>query len=126
MAGFVTKILKSGLGIFTSRIFGMLRDISIAGFFGANGATDAFVAAFAVPNLFRAFFAEGALASVFVPFLSDKLTGDGEQKASVYLSSLITIISGVVIFLIAIVMIFPSIITYIFLPDTLMIRRFLL
>ncbi len=116
MAGFVTKIIKSGLGVFTSRIFGMVRDICIAGFFGANGATDAFVAAFAVPNLFRAFFAEGALASVFVPFLSDKLTMEGEQKASVYLSSLITVISSVVLILTVLVMAFPDIVTYIFLP----------
>lgn len=116
MAGFVKKVLKSGLGILTSRIFGMVRDVLVAGFFGANALTDAFFVAFAVPNLFRAFFAEGALSSVFVPIMSDKLTKEGEHSASDYLTSLVFFVSGVIIVLLAVVFIFPKISVTVFMP----------
>ena len=53
-----------------SRISGVLRDITIASVFGASSITDAFVLAFRIPNLFRAFFAEGAFSQAFVPTLS--------------------------------------------------------
>lgn len=52
MSGFIHKVLKSGLGIFTSRIFGLIRDIAVAGYFGASGLTDAF---FSLHSLFPTF-----------------------------------------------------------------------
>ena len=42
-----------------SRILGLLRDIVIAGYFGAGMASDAFFVAFRIPNLLRRLFAEG-------------------------------------------------------------------
>jgi putative peptidoglycan lipid II flippase len=116
MAGFVKKVLKSGLGILTSRVFGMVRDVLVAGFFGANALTDAFFVAFAVPNLFRAFFAEGALSSVFVPIMSDKLTKEGEHSASDYLTSLVFFVSGVIMVLLAVVFMFPEASVTVFMP----------
>lgn len=116
MAGFVAKIIKSGLGIFTSRIFGMVRDALIAAYFGVNGLTDAFFIAFAVPNLFRAFFAEGALSSVFVPFLSDKLTHEGEKQASGYLTSMIMAVAGAIFVLILAISLFPKQFIVMFMP----------
>ncbi|MGE4266137.1 MAG: murein biosynthesis integral membrane protein MurJ [Deferribacterales bacterium] len=116
MAGFVKKVLKSGLGILTSRVFGMVRDVLVAGFFGANALTDAFFVAFAIPNLFRAFFAEGALSSVFVPILSDKLTKEGERSASHYLTSLIIFVSAAVLVLLVAVFIFPEFSVTVFMP----------
>ncbi len=52
---------------FVSRIFGYLRDVVIAVFFGASGATDAFFVAFRIPNFLRRLFAEGAFSQAFVP-----------------------------------------------------------
>jgi putative peptidoglycan lipid II flippase len=54
-----------------SRIFGFIRDMLIAHIFGVDSATDAFFAAFKVPNFLRRLFAEGAFAHAFVPVLSD-------------------------------------------------------
>jgi len=116
MAGFVKKVLKSGLGILTSRVFGMVRDVLVAGFFGANALTDAFFVAFAVPNLFRAFFAEGALSSVFVPIMSDKLAKEGEHSASYYLTSLVFFVSAVILVLLGIVYMFPETSVTVFMP----------
>jgi putative peptidoglycan lipid II flippase len=64
-----------------SRIMGMVRDMVVSRLFGAGLASDAFVAAFQIPNMLRRFFAEGALVSAFVPTFSATLTQRGEDKA---------------------------------------------
>jgi len=63
-----------GLATLASRILGFLRDMIVAGAFGAGLLTDAFFVAFRIPNLFRRLLAEGALASALVPVFSDYLT----------------------------------------------------
>jgi len=115
MSGFMHKILKSGLGIFTSRIFGFIRDMAVAGFYGASGLTDAFFVAFAIPNLFRAFFAEGALSSAFVPLLSDNMKKE-RQEAENYLTSLLLAVSGVLFFILILTSVFPEYIIFLFMP----------
>lgn len=54
-----------------SRLLGFVRDMLIARLFGVDMATDAFFAAFKLPNFLRRLFAEGAFAHAFVPVLSD-------------------------------------------------------
>ncbi len=56
-----------------SRIFGFVRDILIAQYLGVSSMSDAFFAAFRVPNFFRRVFGEGAMNSAFVPIFVDKL-----------------------------------------------------
>ncbi len=53
-----------------SRVLGFVRDMLMARFVGAGFASDAFLIAFRLPNLFRALFAEGAFASAFVPMFN--------------------------------------------------------
>lgn len=57
-----------------SRIFGLIRDMVIAYFFGATAGADSFFLAFRIPNLFRRLFAEGAFSQAFVPVLSEYRT----------------------------------------------------
>lgn len=54
-----------------SRITGLIRDVLIAGTFGAGPLTDAFWVAFRIPNLLRRLFAEGAFSQAFVPILGE-------------------------------------------------------
>ncbi|MGV6811778.1 MAG: murein biosynthesis integral membrane protein MurJ [Brevirhabdus sp.] len=66
-----------GLWTMLSRVLGFVRDILIAGVLGAGPIAEAFLIAFALPNMFRRFFAEGAFNMAFVPMFSKKLeTGD--------------------------------------------------
>ena len=58
-----------------SRVLGLVRDNLFARFMGASFASDAFLIAFKLPNMFRALFAEGAFAAAFVPMFNQK-TGD--------------------------------------------------
>ncbi len=55
-----------------SRVLGLVRDNLFARFMGASFASDAFLIAFKLPNMFRALFAEGAFAAAFVPMFNQK------------------------------------------------------
>ncbi|AYJ85904.1 murein biosynthesis integral membrane protein MurJ [Sphingomonas paeninsulae] len=66
-----------------SRVLGMVRDMLMARFVGAGFASDAFLIAWRLPNLFRALFAEGAFAAVFVPMFNRRMAeADGEVPGS--------------------------------------------
>ena len=62
-----------GVWTLVSRILGFVRDVFIAATLGATPVAEAFLLAFALPNLFRRFFAEGAFNMAFVPMFSKKL-----------------------------------------------------
>lgn len=70
-----------GSATMLSRVMGMVRDMVVSRLFGAGLATDAFFAAFQIPNMLRRFFAEGALTAAFVPTFSTTLTQRGDEKA---------------------------------------------
>lgn len=50
-----------------SRVFGLARDLVTVRVFGDTAIGSAFAAAFAIPNLFRRLFGEGALSAAFLP-----------------------------------------------------------
>jgi len=63
-----------------SRVLALVRDSLQARYVGANFASDAFLIAFRLPNMFRAFFAEGAFSSAFIPMFNRKLSEhDGKR-----------------------------------------------
>ena len=66
---------------FLSRIAGYARDVIIAFFFGASGATDAFYVAFRIPNLLRRLFAEGSLTISFIPVFTEYLEKGDKAEA---------------------------------------------
>lgn len=76
-----------------SRIIGMVRDMVVSRVFGAGMATDAFFAAFQIPNMLRRFFAEGALTSAFVPTFSETLTQQGEGRAKELANTCFTLLT---------------------------------
>ena len=56
-----------GLGIFLSRIAGLLRERVFAHYFGNSDAGDAFKAALKIPNFLQNLFGEGVLSASFIP-----------------------------------------------------------
>ncbi|MEM6636616.1 MAG: murein biosynthesis integral membrane protein MurJ [Pseudomonadota bacterium] len=74
-----SAFLTVGVWTLASRVLGFLRDILIAAFLGSGPVAEAFLIAFALPNMFRRFFAEGAFNMAFVPMFSKKL--DGREDA---------------------------------------------
>jgi len=70
------------VGIFISRIFGLVRVRVFSHYFGlASDAADAFNAGFRIPNLLQNLFGEGALSGSFIPVYARVLTAEGEDEA---------------------------------------------
>jgi putative peptidoglycan lipid II flippase len=69
------KLLKNtaivGSMTMVSRVLGLVRDMVLARWFGANAGMDAFFVAFKIPNFLRRLFAEGAFSQAFVPIISE-------------------------------------------------------
>src|SRR4051812_22124605 len=65
-----------------SRLLGLVREQIFALTLGAGVYSDAFLAAFRIPNLLRDLFAEGALSTAFVPTYVSTLRG--ESRAAAY------------------------------------------
>jgi len=87
---------------FISRLFGLVREQIFAFLFGAGFATDAFVAAFRIPNLLRDLFAEGALSAAFVPVFTDYLVNK-DKKEAFRLGNLVVNFLLVVLFVIVVI-----------------------
>ena len=81
MAGTIRSSASVSLAILASRVLGVVRDSLFARIFGVSALTDAYVAAFRIPNLLRDLFAEGALSSAFVPTFSDAMVNGGRERA---------------------------------------------
>ena len=62
--------LKMAFGTMTSRVLGLLRESMLAALFDKS-ITDAFNAAFKIPNLFRRLLGEGSLSVSFIPVFID-------------------------------------------------------
>ena len=96
----LTRALGSVGGLtLASRILGLVRDSLFARFVGAGFASDAFLIAFRLPNMFRALFAEGAFSAAFIPMFNRKVAdkdgrrlNDGIGFASDTLSILVPVL----------------------------------
>lgn len=60
-------VVSTGAMTLASRVFGLVRDVLIGRIFGDTVVGSAFAAAFAIPNMFRRLFGEGALSAAFIP-----------------------------------------------------------
>ncbi len=78
----LAKTLGSVGGLtLVSRVLALVRDSLQATFVGAGFASDAFLVAFRLPNMFRALFAEGAFSSAFIPMFNRRVAENGELSA---------------------------------------------
>ena len=84
--------IKVGILTFVSRVFGYLRDLIIAYFFGANFETDAFYVAYRIPNLFRRLLAEGTLSTTLVPFFTEAQGSQAENSFKKLRNNIFTLV----------------------------------
>lgn len=81
-----------------SRILGLMREMVIAKYFKVF-ETDAFFAAFRIPNLLRDLFAEGALSAAFVPtfteYKQNRSPSEAWELASIVINALVVVLSGI-------------------------------
>ncbi len=74
-AGFLMMVMIG------SRILGYLRDIIIYSYFGQNRITDAYNAAFSIPDFLYMLLVGGALSSAFIPVFSGYIARQEEEEA---------------------------------------------
>jgi len=75
-----------------SRLSGLARDALWSRVFSAGDTLSAFVVAFAIPNLFRRLFGEGALAAAFVPEYA-RLHQKDPAMAARYASAMVALLA---------------------------------
>ena len=80
-----------------SRIFGQLRETILAMFLGTGTAATAFRAAFAVPNMFRKLFGEGALSAAFIPLYSKSLKENTPEEARAFAAASVNLLTLILI-----------------------------
>ncbi len=86
-----------GAATLISRILGYVRDMVMASLFGAGLASDAFIAAFRIPNLLRRLVGEGSLSIAFIPVFTDCLNHQGRDEAEKLASSALQLLTVVLI-----------------------------
>jgi len=110
------KVVKAagvvGMSTGLSRVFGYIRDMVVAHFFGAGMATDAFFVAFRIPNLLRRLLAEGSLTVSFVPVFMEYLKRKSKEDALELANVSFTLLSIILVVIsVAGVLLSPLIVT---------------
>lgn len=83
-----------------SRFMGLVRDLVTVRVFGDTAVGSAFAAAFAIPNMFRRLFGEGALSAAFIPEytrLNDQDPRRADQLASLTVGMLALVTGGLTV-----------------------------
>lgn len=78
------------IGIFISRVLGLVRERAVAQVFGRTQQTDAYFAAFGIPDLMYYLLVGGALSAAFIPVFTSYLAQDDEETAWHVASTFIT------------------------------------
>ena len=89
------------IGVLTllSRVTGLIRDMLIAGLFGAGSATDAFFVAFRIPNLLRRLVGEGASNAAIIPVVTEYVVHHSRAETQDMLRAVFGVTSGVLLLL---------------------------
>ncbi|MBX3097745.1 MAG: murein biosynthesis integral membrane protein MurJ [Fimbriimonadaceae bacterium] len=98
---------------FLSRFLGLIRDAVASGEFGRGTLTDAYVLSFKIPDLLFFLIAGGALSSAFIPVFSEYLHTDREDDAWHVFSVMFTVMSVLLVVLIAAAWIYAYPLTYV-------------
>ncbi|MFM5916662.1 MAG: murein biosynthesis integral membrane protein MurJ [Novosphingobium sp.] len=112
----LTKALGTVGGLtLVSRVLGLVRDSLFARFVGAGFASDAFLVAFRLPNMFRALFAEGAFSSAFIPMFNKKVAdpeGQGLADGLAFAEAALAVLLPVLLVMTALLELFAWPVTF--------------
>jgi len=112
-----------GLGIFLSRIAGLIRDRVFAHFLGSSDAADAFKAAFRIPNMLQNLFGEGVLSASFIPVYARQLAEGREEEAGRTAGAIAAILGLVVSLFVLLGVVFTPILITVIAPGFIGAKR---
>ncbi|MBM3892998.1 murein biosynthesis integral membrane protein MurJ [Candidatus Dependentiae bacterium] len=100
----VRKTIQVAILTFFSRILGVVREFLMVRYFGVGAVSDAFIAAFRIPNFFRHVFAEGALSASFVPVIVKTVKENNKHEASGLMTVSFLFFEGIILLMYAFVL----------------------
>lgn len=80
------------IGIIISKMFGMLREVTLGRFYGTGPIAEAYIVASNIPNVIFGFVAAG-IVTTFIPVFSKILTNEGEEEANKFFSNVLNIMA---------------------------------
>jgi putative peptidoglycan lipid II flippase len=110
------KTFQFGFFTLLSRLLAFPREILQLRFLGAGALSDAFIAAFRLPNFFRRIFAEGALSAAFIPSYVRLTKEKKKESANSTMTISFVVFEGIVLILCIFVFFFPHIVLKIVTP----------
>jgi len=99
-----------------SRVFGLVRDMVIAAFFGASWMSDAFWVAFRIPNTLSRLLGEGSLTASFIPVFTEYLQKKTKDEALELAYNTFTLLSIILTFVSVLGIIFSPLIVGLIAP----------
>ena len=103
----ITKTLQVGAATLLSRVIAIFREVLMVQFLGIGAMSDAFIAAFRFPNIFRHVFAEGALSASFIPVYVKALKQHERKDADGLMTATMLFVEGCIIIFYAFILLFP-------------------
>lgn len=101
------KTFHFGVFTFLSRLLALPRDYLQLRFLGVGVLSDAFIAAFRLPNFFRRIFAEGALSAAFIPSYVQLTKKKKHETAHGTMTISFLFFEGIVFLMCLLVFLFP-------------------
>jgi len=99
-----------------SRVFGFMRDMVTAYYFGAGALFDAFAMAFKIPNFMRRLFAEGSFSQAFVPVLAEHQKKNTEEETKQFINAVAGSLSVALLIVTVIGIVFAPLLVSLFAP----------
>ncbi len=103
--------------VLLSRVLGYVREMLLAYTFGASETTDAFYAAFQIPDLMNYFLAGGALSMVFIPLYNRLQANEGQKAADDLMAEVLGTMGVIVTAATALLWIYAEPITHLQFPN---------
>lgn len=92
--------IQVAVGIFLSRIMGLVRLRALAHFLGDSAAGDAFYAALKIPNFPQNLLGEGVLSASFIPVYANLIAKDKKEEAGQVAGAILALLAIIVSFIV--------------------------
>jgi putative peptidoglycan lipid II flippase len=99
-----------------SRLAGLLREVLMAGYYGASPELSAFASISVIPNLVNSLLADAAISAAFVPVFTRLIMEDARDQAFALASKLLTFVIVVVGAIVALMIVAAPLVIRVFFP----------
>jgi putative peptidoglycan lipid II flippase len=99
------------VSVFLSRVLGFFRDWTLAHQIGSNALTDAYYAAFTIPDVLNYLLAGGALSITFLPVFLEYFSSERQEEAWRVFSVVLSFLCSVLVLLILLAEVYAPVLT---------------